>query len=517
MASPSLPFDYSSYFSPMANTAAPWNNVSYGANNYNPNDFYKQFLNEASGQAQYAGALENYYRAPMNAMAGSIAAQPGFSDQELQNMLQTGQYQSGITTPDQYATLAPTGSEAAGLGTDIFQYYNPQAINDLYQGAAAGEGDQFHGATDIYNAAGSAMGDTLTNQRKGYASAIDPNALQLDPNGNYLNALEGAYNQHAGAINAATNNSNLQLQLKPGDYLMGNQEVQDIQNQAGQAVQTARQAQFEQLQRAAAASGNADPLAVAALGRETQQRANESAANAETNAYLQATGQQRQLAMNYAGANLGASQTQAGLQTAAQENLLGQQLGAASQYQAQRLGAQQNLTADQMAAVGAQTQAGLNAAQYGGSTGIGLAEQGMAMNAGIGQMGIGAQQYLQNSGTALSQQQIQNTMQQYQQRLQNAMYQQQNTFNQNTGITDRQAAAYQAAANARINGQNTFLNWSTGQTGQAVGQQQTAMQQQLQAGQGWGGYANQKATIPTGFDKALGAIAGAAGGFFGGL
>lgn len=523
------PFDYSQYFQQQ-----PWNPgttmgssaYSYAPNydTYDPSAAMRGNRNSAMAwgqnmdsnlaqQQQYASGLESYYRQPMDAAGGQLAGTPGFTPDELANITRGGQYQAGVTTSDQYSAMGPSAAEYTGMGGDpnsLYGWFDPKYQEDINRSSADQQRGQF----------GSAQGrldQALGQQSKGYSDALGAQGTQLDQS--YLPGIQSAYAGHAGAIDAATNSQNLNLNLKPEDYLMSGQDVQDTINQAGRGVQTARQSQMEDTYRRALASGNVDPMALAALGRESQGRANEEAANAQTDAGLQARGQQRGLAMNYAQANLGAGQARAGMQVGAQENLLGQQLGSQNAYEAMRMG----LTADQLAAVQAQTGAQMGAGQYLGSTGLGMEQ-------GIGNQAANTQQYVTGLGTQIAgnvnQLNTNFANQQYQNRLQNAMYQQQNTYSQNTGVQDRQAAAYQAAAQARIGGQNKFLDWSTGQTGQAVGQGQTAAQQRIGAFGSASGAANQatgqsgqydiaKSAQPNWFDKLTGAAAGFAGGYFG--
>lgn len=468
---------------------------------------------QLADMANYGAQLQRYYQPMMTAEAQNIAQTPGYTPDELSNITRLSDYQAGITTPEQFASLDPTAAEYAGMGGDpnsLYGWFDPATMQDINAQSAAMQRGQF-------GTAQSSLGNVLQQQQRGAQGAISGARSELS--GSFLPSVEQAYGQHAAAITGAAGNPNLQLNLAPSSYLMSDQEKQAIINQAGQSVQDARQAQFQNIYNRALASGNADPMALAALQTQYQGQANEEAANAQTNAYLGATGQQRQLAMNLAQAQLGASQTQAGMQIGSQQNLLAQQLGEANAYQGMSLG----LTQDQLAAIQAQTQAGLGAGEYLGSTGIGMEQ-------GIGGQQAGTQQYITGMGTNIAgdvntlNTQFQN--QQYQNRLANAMYGQQTAFNQNTALQDRQAAAYQAAANARMQGQNTFLNWSTGQTGQALNQQQTAMQQRIggfgtalgaanQATGQWGQYDMASRQLPSTFDKVMGGIAGGLSAFGG--
>lgn len=488
-------------------------NSAFQSNLLNEQVMGGELQSEFGNTANTAQQLANYYRQPMNEAAAALASTPGYTSGELGNILDTSGYQQGETTQGQYAAMNPTQQQQAGMEG------NPNSFMDWFDPSQT-QGDITHAASlsqNDLNNTNLALQNTMNNQSAGYSGAINPAALTVNPalQGQLQNTVGGASN----AINAAVNSPNLQLNLAPQNYLMSNQQVQATENQAAQDVQQQAQSQYENTYKAALASGNADPMALAALQQQSQATSEEAAANAETSANLAATGQQRTLAMNYAQAQLGAGQTQAGLQSSAQENLLGQNLGEQMGYAGMQIGAQQGLTADQMAAIQneANTQSAAN--EYLGSTGINLQQ-------GVGAQEEAAQQYLTNTGTGIEQ--AMNTAktgaatQQYQNQLQNQMYQQQNQFNQNTAIQDRQSAAYSAAANARMSGQSQFLGWATGATSGATNQQLAS--QNMQAGvygtQGqlanqsagaWGNYQLQKNGQPGVLSQVMGGIAGAAG------
>lgn len=471
-----------------------------------------ELQSEFGNTANSAQQLANYYRVPMDQAAGALAQTPGYTSGELGNILDTSGYQQGETTGGQYASMAPTGSQQSameGNPNSFMNWFDPaQTQGDITTAAGYSQND--------LNNTNIALQNTMNNQSAGYSGAINPSALTVNPalQGQLQNTVGGA----TSAINSAVNSPNLQLNLAPQNYLMSNQQVQATQNQAAQDVQQQAQSQYENTYKSALASGNADPMALAALQQQSQATGEEAAANAETSANLAATGQQRTLAMNYAQAQLGAGQTQAGLQSSAQENLLGQTLGEQTGYAGLQIGAQQGLTQDQMTAVQNQANTQTGANEYLGTTGVNLQQ-------GVGAQEEAAQQYLTNMGTGITE--AQNTAktgaatQQYQNQLQNQMYQQQNTFNQNTAVQDRQSAAYSAAANARMAGQGQFLNWSTGATSGATNQQLAS--QNMQAGvygtQGqlannaagqWGNYQIQKNGQPGMTSQVMGGIAGAA-------
>jgi len=463
-------FDYGQFFSP---AGAPWmtpqqQNPASVYNITNTGDPGTQATQDrlyesAWGEQQqgYNANQENYYNANQgqyanaaNVEGANIGDTPGYTPSEMANILQTQQLQSGETTPQGYAALAPTADQSAAMAGNpgsFLNYYNPSTITgpmDTYNAAETGD----------YSNAVTGLGGALNTQSTADASALNPASLTVAPS--FLSSVENAYTGAASNINTDVNSSKLNLNLDPSTYLMSPKELQDIQTQAGQAVQTQTAAQNQAYEHAAAASGNADPMAVAALEQQNRAQGDEAGANAETSAYLAATGEQRQLENTLATEQLGAGQTQTQFQVGAGENLLGQQLGEANTYEGMNLGANQTYAGMQLTTAQQQEAAAAAAQEYEGSTGIGMEAAQQSANAAN-------QEYLQSTGEGLSQNI--NTAstaagtQAYNIGLQNQMYQQQNQFNQNTAVTQNQQQAYQAAANARVAGQNTFLNWSTGQ------------------------------------------------------
>lgn len=455
-----------------------------------------------AGQQQYYNNLEGQYSAAANTEGANIGNVPGYTSGEMQNILQTPQLQAGETTAAEYAGLAPTDQQAQGMAgnpNSFYNWYNPSAITGPLDSYAGGE-------TNALTNASQQLGSANATQQNADAAALNPASLTVSPD--FLKSVEGAYNGAASNIYGDVNSPNLKLNINPSDYLMGPKEMQDIQTQAGNAVQTQVQSQNEAYARAAAASGNSDPLAVAALKQQNAAQGDEAAANAETQAYLGALNEQRGLSMNLAQGQLGAGQTQAQLQVGAGENLLGQQLGEANTYEAMNLGANQTYAGMQLNTAQQQEANAAAAAEYEGSTGIGMMQN-------QAQQGTAAQEYLQSTGGQIAQNvNTANTAaatQAYQTQLQNQMYQQQNTFNQNTAVTQNQQQAYQAAANARIAGQNTFLNWSTGQgnaaTQASLGYNQANNQAAATAFNGM----NQSANTATNWGLGLNQTTGAAG------
>ena len=491
-------------------------------------------------QQQQQQGLYGQYGNAMNQAYGALAQQPGYSAQDAQNIIQADRINGAVTTPDQYASLAPTGQEQAGIIGDPSQfgkYYNPQAINDITGQMA----DIMRGGVQNTESKNS---NALGQQQQSLSAALDPSQLNMSSqyannNSNVLNAtadrLGTAQDTATGRLDSSLSNSGLNVTQ---DYLkqagMSDAEVAQAGNQAATNVGLQAQAQKDSIARAAAAAGNASPLAVAAAQARAGVQGMVATGDAVTDAQLAARAQQRQAASGIQQTQLGAAQYQtgAGLQAGQYLGSLGSQnaqyegnlaQNAVQQQENTRLAAAQYLAGQNVNAANQIAANQLQANEYTGA-------QGQAAEQAIGSQGLQGQEYQQNLGTniATSQEQAaqQRAAQLYGIRQGNTQYQQQSGYQQGMGSAGALSQGYQTVANQGLSGQQQYRNWLTGQTGQALGASQTAQGQQIQnygamtgamnqnAGQ-WGNYQLGKAQQPSTWQQVVGGIAGAAAGFGG--
>ncbi len=342
-------------------------------------------------------ALTAYYRNAANTAYSGLAQQPGYSPTEAADITRQSQLYSGLTTPDQYASLAPTAAETAGIQG------NPQSIGQYY----------------------------------------DPS--QLTQGSAYQQALQGTLGGIGGDVSALQGDTSQFAQK----YQMTPAEQQDIVASTSADLASQRAGEEGDIQRAANAAG-VSQLGVAAAENRVNVQGTAAAGDALTNARIAAS-------------NAAAARLQ-GIQTAEQNT--------------------------------ANTGVGAGAITAGAQT------------AAEGQR-IGAEQYSQQLGTGIATTEdaaaAARASQLYGIRQGNTQYAQQSTYGQNLATQQQLANANTNVAGARIAGQNNYLNFLTGQTGQTLGAQQTSQGLQQQNASTMLGNANtaggQKANLSLGLDS----------------
>lgn len=416
-------------------------NIGYNLGSGINADLYNQTQQQYGLYGQYGNLANQAY--------SQLAQTPGYTQDEQQNIIRQQGYQGAMTTPEQYASLGPTGSESAGMTGDTGSYgdyFNPQQFNDLNQ---ANENMQYANV----DRAGAAQQGAIGGLQSAYGQAIDPTKLRTS----------AGYMQQAGMTDA---------------------EVEQAAQAAERNVGTQYGAAMDDVRRRAAASGNASPMAIAAATSRLQNQQSVATADAATDARLAARGQQRQAATGVEQTRLGAEQGLTGMEMGAAGNVAGQQMGAAQYQGGLSQAAQNQILANQM----------------------------------------GAAQYTTGMGTSIRQAQdtanTQRAAQLYGIRQGNTQYGQQSTYQQGMGVNQALSAGYANAAQQRMQGQQQYRGFLTGQQGQALGAYQTGQGQRIQnynaltggmnanAAQ-WGNWQLGKASQPTGFQQAVAIGAGA--------
>ncbi len=418
--------------------------------------------------------LAQMYGSAANTEGANIANTPGYTSQETSDIINPDAYKSGETTQAGFQSLNPTDAETQGIQGQPGTYgaalagVNPAMLANI--GNASTKADSLTAGTQ------GQMGHVIGQEGDTFNSISADQGLT--PSSGYYSALGKDVGDTTSSVNAALDPNKLSLNLDP-NYQMSDQEVQDLQNQAGKAANLSRTADYNRTYQAALAAGNADPLALAALNTQNETQKASDAADAVTNARLSAEDAQRQTKLNYAEANLGANQTSAGLRSNAALNL--GQFGAgvtqgATNTQLSAAQALAGMKTGQATTVGNQ---GLNAAQYTGA-------QGNADAANYANLYNQALQYQGTQGTNVAEAQdaasSQRAAQLYGIRQGNTQYGQQQGFQQNYLTQAQLSQLYGQAANARIQGQNTALGWATGEQGTATQAGLGLNQQQLGAG-----------------------------------
>ncbi len=474
-------------YGPPANYQSPFNPGLYGspAPSYTGNDIAQQWQNnrnsviaqgqQLQGQNNQFGSNQDWMRQYYQSQADPVAQQMlagngGYTPQEQQQIMQSQQYQSGMTTPQGYAALNPTASETAGMTGNVgsySNYFDPANMDAVDRSSADFQRAQLNQAGGAQNEAiaGQANANNVYNQD--LKGAIDPSKLSYDPSG--VNSALGAGDTRiAGSYDP---NNLTQSQDFVNRYRMTNGQVNDMTTAAGTTEGNLTRARQDQVAQAAAASGTNSPMALAAAMNRMQTTSDAQAGDAMLNARIAARNQQAQREQTIESGRLGAQQGLASMNEGQNLAIAGRDLNTAQSNAGNTLAAQQGLAGMNVdaatranAATNNLTGQRLNAAQYQGQLGTGV-------EAGIGNRAQNTQQFITNTGTGIAQAQDQTAAQRaaqlYGTRQGNLQYQQQNTYNQNTGLTDRASANATKVGDMRINQQNAGLGYMAGQQGMA--------------------------------------------------
>lgn len=283
----------------------------------------------ANAQNQYGaletGARDQLYYGP-GGYSNILAGGGGYTDAEMQNMLQTDLIGGSMATNAELQDLGylTPGEQAAQLGT-------PFLGADTFR---SGLGDVYAAQSQGNAAVRSAYGTLGSDVQKNISQAGD--------------ASRGAVNTMQGAYDAAIDPSQLGLSSDFNQsYNFSPADEQAMRYAAMRTVGVQSQADRDAMERAAAAAGNASPLALASAMNRRAYGGDIAAADAATQAAIQA----RQL-------GLSTTATKEQMRLGAAQDLSSRQMNAAQNVGTARLSNEQlqgtqalnaNLTANQAA------------------------------------------------------------------------------------------------------------------------------------------------------------------------
>ena len=346
-------------------------NTQTTSNTIQPNlrDVYDQFQNN---RAQ-AGAWGQNFDQTMGGNADYSSGMAKGYDQLTPNLYSDIWNGGGGYTPDQSAAIqgnsGPTGldnlygkSQTELPGNFLSTQEQQAASGNPYAGYSmyAGQVPKIE-ATDASGAAG--VNNSVGSMQAGYNSAIDPNALSLNPD--YAGNQQKTVNAGVGQMNAAANNPSLgisnQYQQQAG---MTDAEVNQMAQARSAEVGSSYRSAQDQLEQNAKASGTVNPLGIAAAQNQNQYASAMAQGDALNQGELDARAAQRAASTGVEQTRLGAQQYQSGMQQDVAQKGMAAQQGNTAQTENMRLGAAQDLSGRQMTAAGAVGQAGVNAAQF---------------------------------------------------------------------------------------------------------------------------------------------------------
>jgi hypothetical protein len=252
---------------------------------------------------------------------------------------------------------------------------------------------------------------------------------------------------------------------------MTDQEVADTAAMAGEAAGAGTRANIQDLERNAAASGNSDALAVAAMRSQYMDQGAVNQADAVANAQLAARAQQRQAATGVEQTRLGANQYQAGATIGAGEAMGNLATGATTQEEAMRMAGAQDVSNRQLGIAQTLGTVGQQNANTIGNEGITQAQNLQQGGLQAGEFSQGAAANYASAGDAAAAARAAAIAANRQTTAQNN---QGNQFNRGYQVNSQLSNLYGQTGAARIAGQNNQQNFWAGQQNYQGGQKQAA-------------------------------------------
>ena len=425
---------------------------------------------DLQGETQFRRGEELRYGGMMDQSAQELRDTPGYTPEEQAGITREGETY-GLLDQD-YSSNFMTPGEMEEVRGDPYRserFYNPGDL-DRRNNETAGY------VYDSLNQTEGALTDNIANTRAGVNAAIDPSQLSLS--GEYRTNQDAVLNQTAGDVYGAIDPTRLRMS---GEYErqagMSDAEVEETRQAADRNIGNRYRAAVGDLERGAAESGNASPLAIGAARARLERQSAVDAADAVTNAGLAARQMQRDAGSGVEGTRLGAEQTYSGMRSGAAMDLGGMGERAVGQREGYRLDAQRDISDRQMQGAlqtGAMAQ---DAATYAGNARTSNLQQ-------IGDRGQQTGQYSQTTGINMAQgnEAAQSDRGGFIATNRQGVNQanQGNQFDRGFAVNEAMSGRTQAGADARRQGQQTYMGWASDQTGRNTDAASTARGQRIQ-------------------------------------
>ncbi len=407
--------------------------------------------------------LENYYGGLMNDSYAGLAAEPGYTDQEMGNIVREDELRRLGLTPEESRAIGLSDAERNSIAGNVNAqrgWYDPAKTDTISNETGNFQRNAYGYSDRLYNDSGDAI-------RGGYERAIDPAKLGLSEGygsgqGATLNATEANVRKQGLGLSDEFNKN---YQWTPEDQ-------QSYATQSAKTVGDQTRARQDEVAAQAQAAGYNSPMALAAAYNRLQMTSDQNEQEAYNDAILKA----RQLGLDVAATKenmrLGAANTAAGYEM----DLGGRRLTEGQQREAMRLGAAQDLSGRQMQAASDLGGFGAQRAQYTGTLQTGV-------EGDIGNRKL-QNQYTQQQAGMQMEKGIDDTQAQRAQYLaenrQNAEgYRQNQRYGRGMDMNTQLSGRYGQVADARRGGQQEYRNWATGQTNTQAELGQNARQQRI--------------------------------------
>lgn len=395
--------------------------------------------------------LEQYYRNSANsAYAPILEGKGGYTDAEKGQIVRSDELKALDYNPQMTEDLQLTADEQAAMKGDpdkATQWFDP-AWNDQI-------------VTDQTARTREAVADTSTNLR----DTIDPAALRMN------DSVAGDVRAGIDATGANVREAIDRDRMTVSDdfvkgYRMSPEQQQALVDQAGRQVGGQTRAAIGDLEQAAAASGNASPLAVGAARSRLENASAANAADAMTNARIAADRERADREAGIEDRRLSAESGYAGLKSSAELDLGKTGTDAALQTEAMRLAAEQELSKNRQGVEGA------------------IGDARLQNEADIGDKTLAMAQWNQQEGNKVTTQaddrkaERAGTVATNRQGVTQAGQQEQ--WNRGTGISDRLSGQNTQVADARLETEKEARGFLSGQNAQASENVNTANDQRIQ-------------------------------------
>jgi hypothetical protein len=323
-------------------------------------DLFRQyFKDQASGRyGMERAALEK-----SNQLYSDLERTPGYTQQEsdaqLGNRADGGNDFRDLLNAD-YGSNFLTEEEQSQMRGDPYAArgeLNANILNDTNTTAFNASRGYIDNAQDKLNQNYDVTKDSLN-------SAIGED---LKLSGRYQDDLSNIQNVTGDRVWGAATDEDLDMSGEYGRQAgMTDQEVEDTAAMGGQAVGARSRAAIQDLERAAAASGNSSPLAVAAMRAQFEDQNTVNSADATVNARLGARAQQRDAATGVENTRSAAERYKANAQIGAGMDLGNMAIDAETNKEGMRLNSARDISNRRLGAASQVGQMGERSAMYTG-------------------------------------------------------------------------------------------------------------------------------------------------------
>lgn len=282
------------------------------------------YAREQQGRYQRAGDQAYSSTGQIDPLTGQYRFDPGtyqpgqtYSGADQENIIREGQFQAGMTTPEQFARWGLTDDEISQITGNPYagaEYFNSNAGN-IYRDQDFTEQRGFD-----------RLGESHRNIRGDIGTYQGATQGLLDSGGQ---RIRGTLDQGETGVRGTYNDPRLGVSddfLQ--NYQFGDADIADLETQAGRAVGARYQGAINDMEMQAAQADVTNPLGVAAMKQRYLRDAAAEAGDAQVGARVAGRGLQLATTKGREDTRLGAEQNRAGMALEGELNLSGRRTAA---------------------------------------------------------------------------------------------------------------------------------------------------------------------------------------------